>query len=65
MGTVVPTTPPAIAPVLKPLPESTPHSRGSAAHAQNLVDERYVPSHILEIGGFTDNLVIELETLKT
>jgi hypothetical protein len=62
MGTVAPTTPPAVAPVVLPLPESTPHSRGSAARAQTLVDERY--PHIIEISALADNLVIGLEILK-
>ena len=41
MGTEAPTTPPALALELIPLPDSTPHSRGTAAHAKTLVDERY------------------------
>jgi len=64
MGTVAPTTPPAVDPVLLPLPESTPHSRGSAAHAQTLLDERYNKPFIIEIGASADNLVIGLEILK-
>ena len=45
LGTVAPTTPPTAAPVLLPLPDSTPHSHGSAAHTQTLVEKRYITSH--------------------
>jgi len=47
METEAPTTPPAVVPELIHLPDSTPHSRGTAAHAQSLVDERYRVPHTM------------------
>ena len=61
-GIEAPATPPAVAPELTPLPYLTPHSRGTAAHAQTLIDERYRTPYHGE-GGTTNNLAGNLSNI--
>ena len=60
MGTEAP---PTVAPELTPLPDPPPHSRGTAAHAQIILDERYRISYHGERGAANDNLAQNLSII--